>query len=66
MRQGVGLPYGCRNGACGACKGVLREGRLEYGEYQERALHEAEKAAWAAPGVTAVHNLLEVDVLAAA
>ena len=45
MRQGVGLPYGCRNGACGACKGVLREGRLEYGEYQERALHEAEKAA---------------------
>jgi CDP-4-dehydro-6-deoxyglucose reductase len=45
LREGVGLPYGCRNGACGACKGVLRSGELEYGEYQERALHDNEKAA---------------------
>jgi CDP-4-dehydro-6-deoxyglucose reductase, E3 len=45
MRQGVGLPYGCRNGACGACKGVIRSGTLEYGHYQERALHESEKQA---------------------
>lgn len=45
MRQGIGLPYGCRNGACGACKGVLRSGTLEYGEFQERALHAAEKLA---------------------
>ncbi len=45
MRQNIGLPYGCRNGACGACKGVLRSGELEYGEYQERALHESERAA---------------------
>lgn len=45
MRQGIGLPYGCRNGACGACKGVLRSGELVYGEYQERALHDSEKLA---------------------
>ena len=45
LRQNVGLPYGCRNGACGACKGILRAGELEYGEYQERALHPSEKAA---------------------
>jgi len=45
LRQGIGLPYGCRNGACGACKGILRSGELEYGEYQERALHPKEKAA---------------------
>ena len=45
LRQNVGLPYGCRNGACGACKGVLRAGNLEYGDYQERALHDSEKAA---------------------
>ena len=45
LRQGIGLPYGCRNGACGACKGVLRSGSLEYGDYQERALHDSEKAA---------------------
>ncbi len=45
LRQGIGLPYGCRNGACGACKGALRSGELLYGEYQERALHDSEKAA---------------------
>jgi len=45
LRQGIGLPYGCRNGACGACKGVLRSGSLAYDEYQERALHASEKAA---------------------
>jgi len=44
LRQGIGLPYGCRNGACGACKGILRAGELEYGEYQERALHPHERA----------------------
>jgi CDP-4-dehydro-6-deoxyglucose reductase, E3 len=45
LRQNIGLPYGCRNGACGACKGILRSGELEYGDYQERALHEAERQA---------------------
>jgi CDP-4-dehydro-6-deoxyglucose reductase, E3 len=45
LRQNIGLPYGCRNGACGACKGILRSGELEYGDYQERALHDAERAA---------------------
>jgi CDP-4-dehydro-6-deoxyglucose reductase, E3 len=45
LRQGIGLPYGCRNGACGACKGLLRSGELAYGEYQERALHPAERQA---------------------
>ena len=45
LRQNIGLPYGCRNGACGSCKGILRAGELEFGEYQERALHDAERAA---------------------
>ena len=45
LRQNIGLPYGCRNGACGSCKGILRAGELEYGDYQERALHDAERAA---------------------
>jgi CDP-4-dehydro-6-deoxyglucose reductase len=45
LREGVGLPYGCRNGACGACKGTLRSGELAYGEHQERAITGAEKAA---------------------
>ena len=45
LRQNIGLPYGCRNGACGACKGWLRAGELEFGDYQERALHPGERAA---------------------
>ncbi|QJR16900.1 CDP-6-deoxy-delta-3,4-glucoseen reductase [Usitatibacter palustris] len=45
LRQGIGLPYGCRNGACGACKSTLVSGELQYGDYQERALHDSEKAA---------------------
>lgn len=44
-RSGIGLPYGCRNGACGACKATLREGNLAYGDHQERAITDAEKAA---------------------
>jgi len=30
LRQGMGLPYGCRNGACGSCKGQLVSGKIEY------------------------------------
>lgn len=30
MRAGLTLPYGCRNGACGACKGKLVSGAVEY------------------------------------
>src|SRR5262249_29960679 len=45
LKQNIGLPYGCRNGACGACKGWLRSGELEFGDYQERALHPSERAA---------------------
>ncbi len=42
IRQGVGLPYGCRNGACGACKGRLVSGSLAYGDHQDHAITQAE------------------------
>jgi len=45
LRSGFIIAYGCRNGACGSCKGKLLEGTLDYGQYQEHALPEAEKAA---------------------
>lgn len=30
LRQGVGLPYGCRNGQCGSCAGHLVSGWIQY------------------------------------
>ena len=44
LRQDLVLPYGCRNGACGSCKGRIVEGRVDYGVYQKKALTEEEKA----------------------
>ena len=44
LRQNLVLPYGCRNGACGSCKGRIVEGRVDYGVYQRKALTEEEKA----------------------
>jgi len=44
LREGFNLPYGCRNGACGSCKGKLLAGRIDYGDYQETALSEIERA----------------------
>ena len=45
LRGGFIISYGCRNGACGSCKGRLLEGRLDYGHYQEHALPDVEKEA---------------------
>ncbi len=44
LREGYALPYGCRNGACGACKGTVLSGRLDYGAHSPSALKDAEKA----------------------
>ena len=44
IRQGVGLPYGCQDGACGSCKCKLVEGDVTLGEHQLKALSEAERA----------------------
>ncbi|MEJ6000499.1 CDP-6-deoxy-delta-3,4-glucoseen reductase [Paucibacter soli] len=45
IRQGVGLPYGCKDGACGSCKSRLLEGRVIHGAHQAKTLSEAEEAA---------------------
>jgi CDP-4-dehydro-6-deoxyglucose reductase len=45
LREGVTLPYGCRNGACGACKGKVLEGGVDHGTFQEHALSEADRGA---------------------
>ena len=43
IRQGVGLPYGCRDGACGSCKSRLLQGRVIHGAHQAKALSAAEE-----------------------
>ena len=43
LRQGIGLPYGCKDGACGSCKSKKISGELVMSEYQSKALSDAEK-----------------------
>ncbi len=44
IRAGIGLPYGCKNGACGSCKGKVVSGSVEHKAHQQRALTDEEKA----------------------
>ncbi len=42
IRQGVGLPYGCRNGACGKCAGEVISGKTDYDTDSLRGLAKKE------------------------
>ena len=44
IRQGIGLPYGCKEGACGACKCKKLAGDVTHGPHQDKALSVAEQA----------------------
>jgi CDP-4-dehydro-6-deoxyglucose reductase len=44
MSADLMLPYGCRNGACGSCKGRILAGTVDYGPHQATTLTAAEKA----------------------
>ena len=44
IRQGIGLPYGCKDGACGSCKCKMLEGRVTHGAHQLKALSGEEEA----------------------
>ncbi|MEZ5645694.1 MAG: CDP-6-deoxy-delta-3,4-glucoseen reductase [Burkholderiaceae bacterium] len=45
IRQGIGLPYGCKDGACGSCKCRKVSGTVEHGPHQAKALSPEEEAA---------------------
>jgi CDP-4-dehydro-6-deoxyglucose reductase len=45
IRQGVGLPYGCKDGACGSCKCKMVSGRVVQANFQRKALSVEEEAA---------------------
>ncbi len=44
IRQGIGLPYGCKDGACGSCKCKLVSGQVQQSNFQRKALSEDEEA----------------------
>lgn len=44
LHEGLNFPYVCRDGACGACKGKILRGTVDYGTYQKGVLTDAEKA----------------------
>lgn len=45
IRQGIGLPYGCKDGACGSCKSRKLSGSVTHGPHQSKALSADEEAA---------------------
>jgi len=44
LRSGLALPYGCKDGACGSCKGRIVAGTVDYGHYHLRSLTDAERS----------------------
>lgn len=45
LDAGINLPYGCKNGACGACKGKVLAGQVDLGIAQDSALPADERVA---------------------
>ncbi len=44
IAQGLNLPYGCKDGACGSCKCKKLSGTVSHGSHQSKALSAAEEA----------------------
>ncbi len=44
IRQGIGLPYGCKDGACGSCKCRKLSGDVRLGPHQSKALSAEEQS----------------------
>ena len=44
IAQGINLPYGCQDGACGSCKCKKISGSVTHGVHQSKALSDAEEA----------------------
>jgi len=44
LRQGVMLPYSCKNGTCGSCKGIVESGEVHYPFHPPLALEKPDFA----------------------
>ncbi|MFT3847973.1 MAG: CDP-6-deoxy-delta-3,4-glucoseen reductase [Propionivibrio sp.] len=45
LRHGLLLPYGCRDGACGSCRGKVLSGEVDHGQAQPHALNDDDRRA---------------------
>lgn len=45
LRQGLSLPYGCRDGACGSCRGRVLSGQVAHGKASLDVLGDADRQA---------------------
>jgi len=45
LREGLAMPFDCRNGGCGVCQCTVLHGEIELGPHQASALTEADRAA---------------------
>ncbi|MCW5620407.1 MAG: cytochrome b N-terminal domain-containing protein [Burkholderiales bacterium] len=43
LRAGIPMPYQCRNGGCGVCKGTILQGEVRHAPYQSAFLSEDER-----------------------
>jgi CDP-4-dehydro-6-deoxyglucose reductase len=44
LREGLALPFDCRNGGCGKCRCSVLNGRVDHGAYQRSVLSDAQRA----------------------
>lgn len=44
VEAGINIPYGCRNGTCGSCKGQVLNGKVMHDDYMDSAMSDAELA----------------------
>lgn len=45
LRQGLAMPYGCRDGACGTCRGKVLSGQIDHGKASLETLSDADRSA---------------------
>jgi CDP-4-dehydro-6-deoxyglucose reductase len=44
LDAGFSMPYSCRQGVCRTCRGIIRKGKVDYGEVLPNCLSDADKA----------------------
>lgn len=63
LREGIALPYGCRNGTCSSCRGKVLNGDIIYRDGPPKALRDGEaEAGWGLLCQAVPASDLEVEI----